>query len=517
MPPRRPLAALAAAVVAACAPAPPPPVVAAPTVDAGPFDEPPTSILSRGFEFRCSADAKVGCSGVFPVRGTTSVRPPRVAVLRTGEEAFRARAQLLDQAKRSIRVQALIFRGDEAGLYFAGRMKQKRKEGVDVKVIVDAMSNLDVQTQWMYFDLKQHGIEVEGYEALYLNFLTADLSPMDPLRSNKRFHDKMWIIDAEDPANARAIVGGLNIANEYFRLGTVPINKWRDQDVLLDGEIVDDVAAAFDRNYDYFKGLKTRLPKAFNPDNSWRLTRVLTMKVKAIKVPTWPKAPIVEMINRTLATPPMIEPVAAKARFVQSRPRFGEDYIKQVYEKLIEDAQDRVLIANAYFVPSKVLVAQLKSAARRGVHVRILTNSPETNDIAPVATLSRSLYADLLAVNAEASMVDHVAAGRPLEIWEWVGEKFDEGTLHAKFAVVDETRVIVGSYNLDPRSEKLNSETAVLIDSAPIAHLLATEFVDGDLQKSRRVSAAEAALYKKPKGLDEKFELLFSMPMKEWL
>jgi phosphatidylserine/phosphatidylglycerophosphate/cardiolipin synthase-like enzyme len=75
----------------------------------------------------------------------------------------------------------------------------------------------------------------------------------------------------------------------------------------------------------------------------------------------------------------------------------------------------------------------------------------------------------------------------------------------------------VGSYNLDPRSEKLNSETAVLVDSASVANLLAVQFVDDDLTKSRRVKPEEAALYKRPKGIDDKFELLFSIPMREWL
>lgn len=490
---------------------PPAPTVVPAVADAGPL-----SPLSLGFEFRCSSDEKVGCGGVFPIRGATSDRPSKVAVLATGEDAFRARTQLLDQATKSVRVQALIFRGDEAGLFFADKLKQKREQGLEVRVIVDALSNLDYPTQWMYFDLKQHGVEVEGYEALYLNWLTADVSPRDPLRPNKRFHDKMWIVDAEDPARARAIVGGLNIANEYFRLDTVPLNRWRDQDVLLEGEIVDDVAAAFDRNYDYFKSLKARLPAVFNPDNSWNLTRTVTSKVAAVKVPSWRKPHIEKIIQDTLATAPSIAPVPARARFLQSRPRFAEDYIGQVYDRLVDDATDRVLIANAYFVPSRQFVAKLKDAARRGVHVRILTNSPETNDIGPVATLSRFIYSDLLSVNEEEATAAHLAAGNGLEIWEWGGPRFGEGTLHAKFAVVDD-EAIVGSYNLDPRSERLNSETAVVIGAPDVSARLARAFADDDLKKSRRVTLEEARAYHKPEGIEAQFELLFSLPMRDWL
>ena len=63
-----------------------------------------------------------------------------------------------------MRVQALIFRADEAGLLISDLLKAKKKEGLDVRVIVDATSNLDWETQWMYYDLKQNDIEVEGYD-----------------------------------------------------------------------------------------------------------------------------------------------------------------------------------------------------------------------------------------------------------------------------------------------------------------------------------------------------------------
>ncbi len=474
------------------------------------------SIFSDDFKFSCSPQVDVGCSGIFPVRRPDPQRPVRVAVLESGEDSFRARTRLLEEAKTSIRIQALIFRGDEAGLHFAELLKRKKKQGVDVKVVVDALSNLEEHTQWMYFDLKQHHIEVEGYETLYLNWLAADLTAKDPLRPNKRFHDKMWVVDGET-GQGRAIVGGLNVANEYFRLDPTPINRWRDQDILVEGVLVDDVTAAFDRNYQYFKSLKERLPKVFNPDNSWNLTRAVLDRVGKAKLPDWRKPVIQGVIQETLAASsvPQVKDVAA--RFVQSRPRFEEDYIKQVYDVMIDQASSRLLIANAYFVPSKDLLERLKNAARRGVHVRIITNSPATNDIAPVAAISRHLYARLLDVNEEPGMAQHVAQGKGLEVWEWVGPSIGEGTLHAKFAVADVSRVIVGSYNLDPRSERLNSETAMAIDSADIANALVQRFETVDLKKSRRVTLQEARGYHIPDGLDGKFELLYSLPLKRWL
>src|SRR5688572_32000976 len=101
---------------------------------------------------RWSCAPKIGCSGVHPVRKSEG------AVLENGEQSFAARIATLKRAKKSVRVQALIYHADEAGLYVAELLKQKKKAGLDVRVIVDAASNLDWRTQWMYFDLRQHGI-----------------------------------------------------------------------------------------------------------------------------------------------------------------------------------------------------------------------------------------------------------------------------------------------------------------------------------------------------------------------
>jgi len=475
------------------------------------------SLFSDAFQFGCSPDREVGCEGVFPVRRGAGDFPTQLSVLWGGEESFRMRVELLERAKRSIRIQALIFRGDEAGLFLSEILKRKQKEGVDIRIIVDALSNLDVQTQWMYFDLKQHGVEVEGYEALYLNWLTADLSADDPLRPNKRFHDKMWIVDGEDIKSAAAVVGGLNIANEYFRVDSEPINRWRDQDVLLEGAILRDVTRAFDRNYDYLKGLKERLPALFNPDNSWKLTRAVVDRVGKLSLPTWTKKRIYQSIDETLKTPAKREPRKVVARFLQSRPRFSETYIAQAYLHLVRSANKRVVIVNAYFVPPREVIDALKDAARRGVHVQIVTNSPETNDIGPVATISRHLYGELLDVNREKQTQKHVDKGRGLEVWEWRGAELKEGTLHAKMALFDDDTALVGSFNLDPRSARLNSETAVVFEDRAVTAELYRNFEDDDLKKSRRIGWDEAQAWRSPEDLDKQFELLFALPMKGWL
>jgi putative cardiolipin synthase len=485
-----------------------------PTKPAKTAPKPLASVLEPVFSFRCSPDRSVRCKGVFPVRARAPAagRPSEAAIIWGGEDAFRLRVQTLEKARRSIRIQCLIFRGDEAGQLIAQRLKQKKKEGVDVQVIVDAVSNLDWRTQWLYFDLKKHGIEVEGYEALYLQWLTAEVKPTDPLRPNKRFHEKLWVVDGEDPENAIAIVGGLNIANEYFRVESFAEHRWRDQDVALRGPVVKDVMQTFDRNYRFFKSLKGRLPALFNPDNSWRLARKKLALIKRARFPNWNTKANVSAVINMLVKEVSLDWSPVRARFLQSRPRAKESYIEQAYANLVARAKKRVLIANAYFIPSRDLVRRLKEAARRGVRVVILTNSPQTNDIHSVAMISRYIYADLLEVNQRLK-----GSKGGIEIHEWQGKPFNEGTLHAKFAIFDGEAAIVGSYNLDPRSARLNSESAVVLEHAALIQRLERYMLEQDLPKAKPITMQQAQAFRKPEDIRKRFKLLFTLPLKQWL
>jgi putative cardiolipin synthase len=472
-------------------------------------------LFDPAYPFACSPDPAVGCSGVFaPRRRAAASEQSEAAIPWSGEDAFRARVASLRQARYSIRIQALIFRADESGLLIADLLKAKKKAGLRVRVIVDALSNLDWRTQWMYFDLKRHGIEVEGYEALYLQWLTAEVKSSDPLRANKRFHEKMWIVDAEAPERRLAIVGGMNIANEYFRVALSHTNRWLDQDIILRGPAVKDITSAFDRNYEFFKRIKRDRPGLFNPDNAWKLTRRVLARIKRFEIPTWRRKALDSAAITILAQSyqPIFQPISC--RFLQSRPRLQESYISQAYLNLIARAKRTILIANAYFIPSRMVIDALQAAARRGVRVVILTNSPQTNDIRSVALVSRHIYADLLHVREQTKRAEDAQQKPGIAIYEWGGARFGEGTLHAKFAVFDERAAIIGSHNLDPRSTRLNSESALALTDTALVQQLASHFLRELLPKSRRISREQAVRFHHPKRIAKTFELLFALPLK---
>ena len=482
-----------------------------------------SSVLGSESRFVGSPYPDVGLSGLFPVHGPDECK---LAVLQGGEDSFAVRMEALRNAQTSIRIQALVFKGDESGLRIAEVLKQKKAAGLDVRVIVDAFSNPWLQTQWMFFDLKQHGIEVEGYEAMALQWLNEVPIPLltphtDPEQLDKRFHEKMWIIDAETD-NALAITGGLNIGNEYFRADPDhPDNTWRDQDIVVRGAVVGDLVKAFDRNFDYFVGVK-KSRGIFNTNLYWEATRNVLDKTGKVPISYTTDPAIITNVEQLEARQPSLDFRHATCRFLQNRPRLKETYIQQAYIKLLEQAQSEALIANAYFVPTPSISIALKDAAKRCVSIKLISNSPDTNDLPEITLVGRGHYKDLLSVNStqEVMACNNTDAG--IRIWEWTGQTADEstrgqGTMHSKFAVMDGHLSLVGSYNLDPRSEKLNSETAVVFLEPELSQQLLHKFFDNDLKHGREVTPEQAAEFEAPEDVIRRFRKSIGQLFEQYL
>jgi len=507
--PRWPSAVIAAALLlAACTVTPEVPTSTTDTAEALAFAR-TTSVFGPADHFTGSPLEDVGKTELYPVR------PPaecEVAVLRSGEASFAARLEMLKNARSSIRIQALLFNGDEAGLRIAEILKQKRAEGLDVRVIVDAFSNPALQTQWMFFDLKQHGIEVEGYEALALQWLNEVPVPFlqphfDAGRMDKRFHEKLWLIDTDTP-DGIAVTGGLNIGNEYFRVDPEnPDDYWRDQDIAVRGDVLGDLTRAFEQSFDYFVGIKESRG-IFNTNLYWGATRDMLDHTGKFPVTYEQDERLVERVATLEALEPELDFRPARCRFLHSRPRFAESYILQSYMKLFAAAEEELLIANAYFVPTPAVTAALKDAAARCVAVTVISNSPETNDLPEISMVGRGYYKDLLAVNDTPAVAACENDEAGLRIYEWVGnapgDPVQQGTMHSKFAVADRRLSLVGSYNLDPRSERLNSETGLVFEEPALAAELA-KLIEDDLRYSRRVTPEGAAEFEDPDDVIYRF------------
>jgi cardiolipin synthase len=135
---------------------------------------------------------------------------------------------------------------------------------------------------------------------------------------------------------------------------------------------------------------------------------------------------------------------------------------------LVNNARTSIDIENAYFIPTKRWFKAFKAANKRGVKIRVLTNSGYTNDV-PVI---QSVY--------QMKRKKYRKAG--IELWEYHGQKM----LHTKAMVIDSAFSVIGSYNLEIKSQNFNTEVAACVRdvSTATANL---KLMHGNLRRSIQV------------------------------
>jgi phosphatidylserine/phosphatidylglycerophosphate/cardiolipin synthase-like enzyme len=167
---------------------------------------------------------------------------------------------------------------------------------------------------------------------------------------------------------------------------------------------------------------------------------------------------------------------------------------------LMQQAKRDVLIISPYFVPGDRMMAVYKEMRQRGVRIRVLTNSLASND-APAAHAGYARYRDdLLAIGVEvyemrsdpSTAADLLgarsgAAGRSEHRRSFLGSGpggskggTSRASLHSKVVIIDQRLAVIGSMNLDMRSELKNSEVGLVIRSAALSQQ-ATQQIENTL------------------------------------
>ena len=140
-----------------------------------------------------------------------------------------------------------------------------------------------------------------------------------------------------------------------------------------------------------------------------------------------------------------------------------------------------MIIFSPYFVPGKEGTAALSELSRRGVRVRILTNSLSSNDVGIVHAGYSKYRKDLLRAG-----IDLYEMNKKLTR-EQRKEKKGEGgsskaSLHTKSFVFDRKQVFIGSLNLDARAVLHNTEIGVVFNQVEIAEEMA-EWFDQNIEQ----------------------------------
>lgn len=387
-------------------------------------------------------------------------------VLSDGIDALALRLLLAARAESSIDLQYYLIKNDLTGRALVATLLEAADRGVRVRLLLD-----DVFTAG--YDRGLAALHAHPNIALRIfnPFRRGALGRVasgltDFRRINRRMHNKSFSVDGQV-----TIVGGRNIADEYF--GARADARFSDLDVLGLGPVVADVSRMFDRYWNHEAALPVpafaRMPAEPVAALAQLRRRVAGWK-REIAASAYAAA--LERQAAALFTAPG-QLTWAPYALVYDSPDKGvpsrADDAPRITAPLADafrSARDRVLLISPYFVPGRSGVAALGSMEARGVDVTVVTNALAANNQFAVhagyAPARRPLLRRGVALyetrpDAEVASAELIAAGGA------------RATLHTKAFVIDRREVFIGSFNFDPRSANLNTESGVIIRSPALA------------------------------------------------
>ena len=164
----------------------------------------------------------------------------------------------------------------------------------------------------------------------------------------------------------------------------------------------------------------------------------------------------------------------------------GADSVVDGLLTLIRSAKHDLLIISPYFVPGNEIIQAFEQARQRNVRIRVLTNSLASND-APLAHAGYARHRVQLltqGVDLYEMLSTRASVGSVLHSGSTGGSSAtgaSRAMLHSKLLVIDNQLTVIGSMNLDMRSQYQNTEIAVLIGSHTLS-AKATEVIEAGLR-----------------------------------
>jgi putative cardiolipin synthase len=141
------------------------------------------------------------------------------------------------------------------------------------------------------------------------------------------------------------------------------------------------------------------------------------------------------------------------------------------------NAQRELVLMTPYFVPQRRGLRLLSRLRRCGVSIRVITNSLASTDVWAAHSGYGPYRKALLHMGVEIFELKATAFRRRRRRRPWFWRDAPV-RLHAKTTVVDGRWVLIGSANQDPRSNRLNTEIAVLVDSRNLARQVTAVIAD---------------------------------------
>jgi putative cardiolipin synthase len=404
-------------------------------------------------------------------------------ILEYGLESLVARAALADAADQTIDAQYYIYDSDEAGSILAEHLLAAADRGVRVRLLLDD-HNFARDSELIALSVHPK-IQVRVFNPAFFRPRWARLLEyaLQFHHATRRMHNKLFIVD-----NEFTILGGRNVGNDYFDIRGNKV--FRDFDILIAGPVTAQASTAFDQYWNsawsvpaVALGRRTRTAadleklrhklrarvknaERFDEEYSVDRDRYLTDLANDGKSLVWARGEVVTDPPQKIAdSSPETRPVA------------------QRLDQELAQAKQEILIEAAYFVPGREELEIFRQLRERSVAIALVTSALQTTDVPLVYCAYQKYRRDLVAAGVDVYEYKvHPAQEQRDRKWYLLRPSY--AALHSKVLVIDRQITWIGSFNLDPRSHDLNTEVAVVVNSAELSAKLA-ESINKDRQPER--------------------------------
>ena len=383
-------------------------------------------------------------------------------------DAFAARLFLVDHAITSLDVQYYIYKADDIGKVFSAHLLLAAHRGVKVRILMDDLTTSGKDEQWQ--KLASHpNIELRLFNPNTLRTSFRNLALLFNINSlGKRMHNKSLIADG-----SAAIIGGRNIGDDYFASRAKTL--FLDYDILAIGKVVPEIYKAFDLYWNSKEAVPAE-DVLDHYDNRSYLSSKKDLKegIKMFEESPAGKAILHSDFNRKIAKKNLKLIVAKRTDFYYDQPskvntdeKDTKTHISTQISEDLKHIQDDLIIISPYFIPSDEMMVKLKAVRERGVEVTIITNSLASTDVFPVYGGYQGYIKALVGMGVRLYELKPNSFKKLLTRTEWANP--NSLSLHTKMIIMDNVRLAVGSANIDPRSDKLNTEILMIISSDKLA------------------------------------------------
>ncbi|MEZ6130599.1 MAG: cardiolipin synthase [Planctomycetaceae bacterium] len=323
----------------------------------------------------------------------------QVRLLVDGAQFLAELLRLISTAEKYVYAEFYVIRDDDMGNQFANALCARARAGCTVRLLYDEVGSLKLSARYL-LRLRAAGVDVHAFNTRQ--------GWANRFQLNFRNHRKLLVVDGR-----RAIVGGLNIGDEYLgRLSWA--TRWRDTAIAADGPVARKVQAVFAS--DYYWARRDDLPEA-----DW-----------SVNTPA----------SETAASGAEPEDCSAEAAVCATGPSDQRERATMMFAAVAGASRQRLWISTPYLVPNATCINALSMARARGVDVRILIPSKPDQWLVFLA----GFYYEALLESIGISVY-----------------RYTDGFLHQKCVLADDQLVLIGSTNLDNRSLHLNFELMLAV------------------------------------------------------